>query len=266
MPVLELNGETISFERAGAGAPVLLLHSLGTHAGLWASTLAALSDRFKLVAMNCRGHGGSSNRTGFSVESIARDGLALMAALGHERFHVIGCSMGGLFAVTLHALAPLRCLSLTLTGAYATVGAAGPPRIAATRETLATMPMVEFGRRYADDTVISADIGARELVANAIGGMTRENYLLTLEVILTADISPLLAGIAVPTLVLVGTEDLRAPPAVARGLAEAISRSVLREIQGAGHLAMLDEPEAFIQTLGRFLPGTPGQSSSCREH
>lgn len=255
MPDLALNGETISFERAGAGTPVLLLHSLGTHAGLWASTVAALSDRFELVAMDCRGHGGSSNRTGFSVEAVARDGLTLMAALGHERFHVVGCSMGGLFAVMLHALAPVRCLSLTLTGAYATVGAAGPPRIAATRETLATMPMAEFGRRYANDTVISADIGARALVAKAIAAMTRENYLQTLEAILTADVSPLLAGIAVPTLVLVGTEDLRAPPAVARGLADAISRSVLRDIQGAGHLAMLDEPEAFVRQLERFLLG-----------
>lgn len=255
MPALALNGETISFERAGAGTPVLLLHSLGTHAGLWASTVAALSDRFELVAMDCRGHGGSSNRTGFSVEAVARDGLTLMAALGHERFHVVGCSMGGLFAVMLHALAPVRCLSLTLTGAYATVGAAGPPRIAATRETLATMPMAEFGRRYANDTVISADIGARALVAKAIAAMTRENYLQTLEAILTADVSPLLAGIAVPTLVLVGTEDLRAPPAVARGLADAISRSVLRDIQGAGHLAMLDEPEAFVRQLERFLLG-----------
>lgn len=255
MPALALNGETISFELAGAGTPVLLLHSLGTHAGLWASTVAALSDRFELVAMDCRGHGGSSNRMGFSVEAVARDGLTLMAALGHERFHVVGCSMGGLFAVMLHALAPVRCLSLTLTGAYATVGAAGPPRIAATRETLATMPMAEFGRRYANDTVISADIGARALVAKAIAAMTRENYLQTLEAILTADVSPLLAGIAVPTLVLVGTEDLRAPPAVARGLADAISRSVLRDIQGAGHLAMLDEPEAFVRQLERFLLG-----------
>lgn len=257
MPALELNGETISFERAGAGAPVLLLHSLGTRAGLWASTLAALSDRFELVAMDCRGHGGSSNRTGFSVAAIARDGLALMAALGHERFHVIGCSMGGLFAVTLHALGPLRCLSLTLTGAYATVGAAGPPRIAATRETLATMPMAEFGRRYVDDTVISADIGARALVANAIGGMTRENYLQTLEAILTADVSPLLAEIAVPTLVLVGTADMRAPPAVARSLAGSIAGAVLREVEGAGHLAMLDQAVAFDQQLREFLLGVP---------
>ena len=254
MPALKLNGETISFESTGVGTPVLLLHSLGTHAGLWASTVAALSDRFELVAMDCRGHGGSSNHAGFSVEAIAGDGLALMSALGHERFHVVGCSMGGLFAVTLNAMEPARCLSLTLAGAYATVGAAGPLRIAATRETLGTMPMAEFGRRYADDTVISADIGTRALVADSIAAMTRENYLQTLEAILTADVSASLTDVAVPTLVLVGTEDRRAPLAVARGLADVIPGAVLCELQGAGHLAMLDEPAAFVRELERFLP------------
>lgn len=265
MPALELNGEKISFERVGAGTPVLLLHSLGTHAGLWASTLAALSDRFELVAMNCRGHGGSSNRTGFSVEAIARDGLALMAALGHQSFHVVGCSMGGLFAVTLHAIAPLRCLSLTLAGAYATVGAAGPPRIAATREILASMPMAEFGRQYAEDTVISADLGAKALVAKAIATMTPHDYLQTLEAILTADVSPLLAQIAVPTLVLVGTEDRRAPPVLARALADAVPGAVFREVRGAGHLVMLDESAALIRQLESFLAVAAGRDGYPRK-
>jgi len=190
---------------------------------------------------------------------VARDGLALMTAIGHERFHVVGCSMGALFAVTLHALAPARCMSLTLTGAYATVGAAGPPRIAATRETLSSISLAEFGRRYANDTVISKDEAARALVANAIAGMTSDHYLQTLESILTSDVTPLLAGIAVPTLVLVGSEDRRSPPAVARSLAEAIPGAALRDIQGAGHLAMLDEPEVFVRQLEWFLLGPARQ-------
>lgn len=266
MPALELNGETISFERAGAGPPVLLLHSLGTNASLWSVVLTALSDRFAIVAMDCRGHGRSSNRGGFSVTAITRDGLALMAALGHERFHVVGCSMGGLFAVAVQAAAPDRVLSLALAGAYATVGAAGPPRIVATRELLATLSMAEFGRRYAEDTVITTALEPRTLVENAIAAMTREDYMETLEAILTADVSPILAGIAVPTLVLVGTEDRRAPPEVARRLADSIPGAVFRQIDGAGHLAMLDEPEAFVRELELFLSSATEPASSCRGH
>lgn len=257
MSARELNGERIAFERAGAGSPVLLLHSLGTHAGLWAATMAGLSDRFELVAMDCRGHGGSSNRTGFSVAAIARDGLALMAALGHQRFHVVGCSMGGLFAVTLQNLAPDRVLTLTLAGAYATVGAAGPPRIAATRELLTTISMAEFGERYAADTVVTPEPEQRRLVANAIAAMSRDDYIATLDAVLTADISPLLPAIRVPTLVLVGSEDRRAPPEIARRLADAVPQARYRQIDGAGHLAMLDAPEEFVRNLGSFLAGGP---------
>lgn len=168
----------------------------------------------------------------------------------------------GFNAVTLHALAPLRCLSLTLTGAYATVGPAGPPRIAAPRETLTTMPMAKFGRRYADDMVISADIGARALVANAIGWMTRENYLLALEAILTADIFPCCQTSRFHF----GTgrhgKRGRAPPAVAPGLAEAISHLMLWDIPGAGNLGMLNEPEAFIRLHTRSR--SPWQTDDCR--
>lgn len=253
MAALELNGETILFERAGNGPPILLLHSLGTNAALWGSTIATLSDLFELVAMDCRGHGGSSNRTGFSVEAIAHDGLALMAALGHERFHVVGCSMGGLFAVVMLNLAPRRILSLALAGAYATVGAAGQPRIAATRQLLTTITMAEFGRRYAADTLVSTDPSAKTLVEDSIAVMTREHYLQTLEAILTADISPLLAGVAVPALVLVGSEDRRAPPEVAHALADGIVGAAYHEIEGAGHLAMLDEPGVFARQLRSFL-------------
>ncbi|CAM5612430.1 aminoacrylate hydrolase [Aquamicrobium terrae] len=253
MPALKLNGEMISFESVGLGPPVLLLHSLGTSAALWNSTLAALSGRFTLVAMDARGHGESSNRAGFSVEAIALDGLALMAALGHERFHVVGSSMGGLFAVVMQNLAADRIASLTLAGAYPGIGAAGPPRIAATRELLAAIPMAEFGRRYADDTVVNPDCTARGLVAASIAAISPRNYLQTLEAILIADISPFLSGIAIPTLVVVGSEDRRAPPQVARQLAGAIPGAIYREIEGAGHLVMLDEPAAFDRELCAFL-------------
>lgn len=253
MPTLELNGETIAFERVGVGPPVLLLHSLGTHGALWNSTVAALSDRFELVTMDCRGHGGSSNRGGFSIEVIARDGLALMSALAHERFHLVGSSMGGLFAVTIQTLAPNRCLSLSLVGSYATVGAAGPPRIAATREMLASISMAEFGRRYAADTVLAEDSENARLVENAIAAMTVNDYMQTLEAILTADVSPLFGRINVPTLILVGSMDHRAPPTIARTLADSIHGAQYKELTDAGHLPMLDQPELFDQCLGKFL-------------
>lgn len=250
----DANGERLAFRRAGTGPAVLLLHSLGLHSQLWASTFAALADRFTLVAMDCRGHGASTNHGGFTVKAVADDARALMDHLGHTRFHVAGMSMGGLMAAQLAAEAPEKVTRLVLAGSYATVGPAGPPRIAATRATLATTSMADFGRAYAADTILPASgEAARTLVAEAIAGMSAHDYLNTIESILTEDVSPLLPAIAAPTLVLTGSADRRAPPEKGRGLAQAIPNALFEELPDAGHLAVLDVPEAFNARLRSFL-------------
>ncbi|MEP9349455.1 alpha/beta fold hydrolase [Xanthobacter sp. KR7-225] len=261
---VEVNGERIAFRRTGEGPAVLLIHSLGTHSGLWASTFAALLGQFSLVAMDCRGHGGSTNRGGFSVAAVAQDGRALMDQLGHERFHVVGISMGGLMAVTLAAAVPDRVASLFLTGAYAGVGAAGPPRLAATRALLAGTAMAAFGAAYAADTVLpDSPEAARALVANAIAGMSAADYLDTLEAILTADVSALLPTLDVPALVLTGQEDRRAPEEVGRRLSACLPQGAFEVMPGAGHLAVLDRPAAFNQRLVDFLTQAGRRRSGC---
>lgn len=251
---LEINGETLSVVEEGEGPAVLLVHSLGTSSALWASTLDALAPRFRVVAMDCRGHGASTNRGGFTVSAIATDALAVMSALGHERFHYVGLSMGGLFGVTAATRAAARILSLTLADSYATVGDAGLPRIAATRETLSRVSMQEFARAYVRDTLLTATpVDVHEQVARMISGMSRANYMQTLEAILTADVTPLLGLIKVPSLVLVGAEDKRTPPSVAGTLAEQIRGAELVILPSAGHLSVLDQPTLFNSTLARFL-------------
>lgn len=251
---LDINGERIAFRRAGQGPAVLLIHSLGLDGGLWASTLEALSDRFTLVAMDCRGHGASSNRGGFTVAAVANDARTLMEALGHARFHVVGMSMGGLMAVHLAALTPASVLSLVLAGAYGSVGDGAPARIATTRARLATCSMADFGRSYADDTLLpAAGAAARDRVADTIGAMTARDYIDTIESILTDDVTPLLAHITAPTLVLTGSSDFRAPIAKGQALAQGISGARFEIMPEAGHLAVLDVPDAFNTRVARFL-------------
>ena len=62
-----------------------------------------------------------------------------------------------------------------------------------------------------------------------------------------------LASIGVPTLVVVGVEDVLTPPAEAQAMAEAIAGSRLEVIPAAGHLSNLENPGAFARALGRFL-------------
>jgi pimeloyl-ACP methyl ester carboxylesterase len=67
------------------------------------------------------------------------------------------------------------------------------------------------------------------------------------------DSSDLLAAIAAPTLVIVGADDALTPPDEARRMQEAIAGSRLVVIPGAGHIANMEQPEAFSQALGAFL-------------
>lgn len=253
---LAINGEQIAYREQGAGEPVLLVHSLGTSSHLWASTMAALAPRFRVIALDCRGHGGSSNHGGFTVDAIAEDALAAADALGIVRFHYVGISMGGLFGVAAYARAPDRFLSLTLADSYASVGAAGPPRLAATRELLKTTSMRDFATSYVNDTLMPGTAQAiHEAAINAIAAMSVDDYLQTLEAILLADVSAQLPGIRVPTLLIVGEQDQRTPVATSKGLAAAIEGSELVVAPQAGHLAVLDQPQVFNDALARFLIG-----------
>lgn len=254
MPHLSVNGENIHYREAGAGVPVILVHSLGTSLDLWDSTVVALAANFRVIAIDCRGHGDSSNRGGFSVDAIADDVLAVASALELPDFHYVGISMGGLFGVVACAKAPKRLMSLTLADSYATVGPAGPLRVATTRETLKTISMRDFAADYVRDTLMPATPRSiHEDTVDAIASVQPENYLQTLEAILTADVTPLLRTVLAPTLVIVGENDQRTPVAVSEKLATAIPAAQLVVLPFAGHLSVLDRPDEFNSHLEHFL-------------
>lgn len=254
MPHLAINGEQIAYREQGAGEPVVLVHSIGTSSHIWETTIAALAPHFRVIAIDCRGHGGSSNRGGFSVDAIADDLLAAASTLDLPRFHYVGISMSGLFGVTIWAKVPERLLSLTLADSYASVGVAGPPRVATTREALKTTSMRDFATAYVNDTLMPATPRpVYDETIDAIAGMTPKNYLQTLEAILTADVTALLATIRVPTLVIVGERDQRTPVTVSERLAAAIKDSRLVVVPEAGHLAVLDQPKTFNNAISHFL-------------
>ncbi|MDB5405256.1 MAG: catD 2, partial [Rhodospirillales bacterium] len=198
----EIQGERIAYREAGQGTPVLLIHSLGTSSEIWEPTIAQLADKFRVIAMDCRGHGGSTNRGGFSVEAIAEDAHALMTKLGAERFHYAGISMGGLYGIKGYALARERFLSLTLADSFAAPNPMGPARVAQTREILAQSSMLEFGKSYVADTLLPTTASSlHQRIAEIIGSMKAADYMQTLEAIMVADVTRHLPEIEIPTLI-----------------------------------------------------------------
>ncbi|MEB3196650.1 MAG: alpha/beta hydrolase [Candidatus Sericytochromatia bacterium] len=118
MPVLQLDA-ALAYQTWGTGGePVLLLHgALSTAEQNYRLVLSPLAQRHRLIGLDFRGHGGSSNPSGlFTLARLRDDVLALLDALALPRVHVLGTSLGGYVALALRSAAPERVATLALAG------------------------------------------------------------------------------------------------------------------------------------------------------
>ena len=112
-----VNGQSIAYEVTGTGPAVLVLHGFPQTRAMWRPVARHLATRFTVVAADLRGYGASSKPTGarhYTFREMGRDMAALMAHLGHDRYHLVGHDRGARTAhrMALDDAAPL--LSLTL--------------------------------------------------------------------------------------------------------------------------------------------------------
>ena len=115
MKTLETRGAVLRYVREGSGVPVILVQGVGVIGEGWRPQIAALRDRYSLVAPDNRGIGGSTLGSGtLTIEDMAADVLAIANAEGFERFHLAGHSVGGLIAQEVAQRAPGRVRSLAL--------------------------------------------------------------------------------------------------------------------------------------------------------
>jgi pimeloyl-ACP methyl ester carboxylesterase len=117
MPQIDANGIAMRYQLEGpADAPVVLFsNSLGTRLEMWDPQIPALTQRFRALRYDSRGHGESAAPEGpYTIELLAADAIGLLDALGLERVHYCGLSKGGMIGQMLGARHADRLLSLTL--------------------------------------------------------------------------------------------------------------------------------------------------------
>lgn len=233
--------------------PVLLLHSLGTDLHLWDAQAGALSRGFRVIRMDLRGHGLSTVTPGpYSLHLLAHDVLAVLDALGIASAHIGGISIGGMVAQQLAAIAPARARSLMLCDTAMSIPTAESwhTRAATVRAT---------GTASIADAVIARWVTAGFVADPAAKGLRAmllrtdpEGYAAGCEAIASADLSPSTACIRVPTLVLVGAEDVSTPVATAEGLRDAIHGASMIVVGGA-HLPTVEVPHEINAAMLGFL-------------
>lgn len=255
-----LDGVAIEYEVRGDGPAVLLLHAFPLGLFMWDAQFEALSPTHRVVRFDARGFGGSAAGEGpLTMERIADDGALLLDHLGIEKAVVGGCSMGGYAAFAFVRRHPQRLAGLVLQDTRA---GADTAEAKASRSTLAAKVLAE-GASAAAEAFLPKLVGEtthRERPALVAG--LRERILATPPLGIAnalhglgarADSRETLPTIAVPTLVLVGSEDVLTPASEAATMAAAIPRARLDVIPGAGHLANLESPAAVNGALRAFL-------------
>jgi pimeloyl-ACP methyl ester carboxylesterase len=254
MPVLSANGETIHYLKEGAGPAVALIHSLGSSVHMWREQIAALKDRFTVIACDARGHGGSSGKGECSVATAAQDLTAVLDHLSLAECHVVGISTGGPVAMTLAAQSPGAVKSLVLADTFAKPVEGSKERVEATAEAIAYVSMEEFGTQYAAETLLPAtSLDVQDELAGVIAKVNPKVYIQLMRSAVLGDFMGLLASVKAPTLVLIGESDMIAPRSESDFLVENIPNATLAVVPAAGHLGCLDNPKAFSEAIGKFL-------------
>lgn len=252
---------SLAFDRAGPpGRPVILLHGIGGGRALWRGTVTALAAAgFDAIALDLPGYGGSGSAAPGGIAAMAAAVLALMDELELPRAALVGHSMGGMVAQELAAVAPQRLTALVLactSPAFGKPGGDWQARFVADRLAPldAGLGMPGLAARLVPPMVgPTADPAGVALALAVMAAVPETTYRTVLAAIVAFDRRAALPLIGVPTLCLAGALDATAPPEVLRRMAEHIPGATFARIEGAGHIANVEQPAAFHAELTRFL-------------
>lgn len=252
----------IGVDEAGTGdaVPILFLHGVGSDKSVWAPQLAQFGASRRTVAFDYPGYGESDpGAAGTTRDDFAAAMLSAMDALGIDRAHVCGLSLGGVIAIAMHAQAPDRCVSLIIADSFAVHPDGGAIY---ERSIAAAADMRALAEGRADALLAQpADPAVRSEVIETMAKIDPAAFRIGAEAVWLADQRERAAAIRAPTLVLCGTEDRVTPPALSRELAYLIPGAQYEPIAGAGHLSNLERPDEFNTLAGAFLRGVDSRAA-----
>jgi len=254
---------TIAYDDVGTGAPVVLMHAFPANRRQWGPQLPALSSICRCLAPDFRGFGESDARGAGSVDDYADDIARLLDALSLERAVIGGVSLGGYVTFAFWRRHPSRVRALILSDTRAR---SDTERDMARRRELIALARAS-GPVAIADRMIEGLIGKTtrrrqpELVRSVhrmLASATVDGIVGALDAMMhRPDATGDLATIAVPTLIIVGDEDVATPIRDAEIMHAGIPRSRLAIIPGAGHLSNVERPAAFNALVSEFLSTLP---------
>ncbi|MFG3394795.1 3-oxoadipate enol-lactonase [Streptomyces parvus] len=237
--------------------PVLLLsNSIGTDLHMWDGQVPALTEHFRLLRYDARGHGASGVPSGpYSMDRLGRDAVELLDALGLQRVHVLGLSLGGVVAQWLGIHVPERVDRLVLSNTAAYLGPASQwdrpiaelleaPDMRATAET--------FLNNWFPAGMLRGDNEVVEGFRRTLLATRREGVAGSWAAVRDVDLRRTAALIRNPTLVIAGEHDTVTSAAHGKELA-AIVPGARFTVLPTVHMANVEGQTEFLEAVVAFL-------------
>ncbi len=247
-----VDGETLHVETAGSGDDAIVFcHGLGGTHAVWYQQVAHLAGRFRTVTWDARGFGRSTNHGGrATVAQAALDLGVVLDAVGVERAHVVGQSMGGWTALGFTLTEPGRVRSLVLTNSLA--GVATEAWAVAARQAPPPGPAVLGVHPALGRHVMDTD-RAKAFLYQQLGSSTPPPTEARHSLLSTAFTDEQLARLGCPVLVVASDDDRIFPQPMIEAAAARIPGARLVVIPGAGHSTYFEQPAAWNAAVDGFL-------------
>jgi len=258
LSVTSADGTQCGARFAGSsGDTIIFVHGVGSTAAIWDDQLSAFGERYRAYAVELRGNGRSGVEpppSAITREGYVQDVIAVANAAGAQRFHFVGCSLGGAVGLELWNRRAERIRSFVFVGAFAAYPDGGNIAEAIIAQVLSTADMRAFAQARAARLFSQQTAPQRyQETIEQMACKNLESYVAATRATWTGDYRSMLGSVSVPTLVLCGENDQIAPVRLSRELAEGIPNAQLAVVAGANHIANADKPEEVNRLIGRFL-------------
>jgi 3-oxoadipate enol-lactonase len=249
------------YETAGAAdlPPLVFLHGIGGAARAWRRQLDAFGDRYRAIAWDMPGYGGSAPLQSVSIAALAVALKDFLREVGAAKPILVGHSIGGMIVQQLLVHDPIVAEYVVLAQTSPAFGRPdgdwqkeflkarlGPLDRGETMASLAPKVVADLVGDHADPAGI-------ELACACMAAVPEASYRAAMTSMLGFDLRKSLGQICVPALVIAGTKDKNAPAPMVKKMASFIPNATYVELEGVGHLAALEQPDEFNAVLDDFL-------------
>ncbi|QXC60351.1 alpha/beta hydrolase [Aquihabitans sp. G128] len=272
------DGGVVHAIERGQGRPLVLLHGITLRADVWAPQFHQLADRFRVIAVDLRGHGSSrAGSDGYGIPRLAADLATLLVGLDLHDAIVVGHSMGGMTAMQFCGDFPevlaerVAGLVFVATRAHQVM----PPYVdrLAKRLVGSGQRRLDGGRELparaaVNERIVRAAFGDRPskkaiaVVAEMGRSMDARALIPSVDGLIDHDARAALRATDTPSLVVVGTRDLLTPVPSGRHLAHLLPHAELVVLPKAGHQLMQERPTELAELIDAFAAKLAGRQPS----